>query len=125
MRPDLPCIDACVADELNIFRQRAFRRTPVFIMLFAIVQQVVAIRQIALDLIGSVALIRDGDVVALPNVVVFDKTVLRFAPEFDAIAVSRRVIQHTAADVADVAITDGDAMRISAAEAMATRITAP
>ena len=119
MRPDFPCIEACVADELDVLRQGAFRRTPILIMLFAIVQQIVAIRQIELNLIGSVALIRDGHVVALPDVVVFDKTVLRFAPKFDAVAVSRRVIQHTAADVANVAIADGDAMGVAAAETMA------
>ena len=101
MRPNLSCIDTCIADELDVLRQRAFWRTPIFIMLFAVVQQIVTVGQIALNLIHRIALIRDGHVVALPDMVVFDKTVLRLAPEFNAVTVSRRVIQHAAADVAD------------------------
>ena len=94
-------------------------------MLFAIVQQIVAIRQIALNLIHRITLIRDSHVVALPDMVVFDKTVLRLAPKFDAVAVSRRVIQHAAADVTDIAVADGDAMGIATAETMTARITTP
>ena len=57
--------------------------------------------------------------------VVFDQTVLRLAPEFDAVSIARRVVQHASADVADVAVANRDTMRVAAAETMAARIAAP